>query len=636
MANLQSAVFYPLNSIFLLMPIARAFSYGAILHLFLAGWFMFAFLRVLGLRRSAALLGGVAYMFNGCIIAWLEYPTFSLWVNIWLPLALYLYEQALRRRSFGFALLAGVVLGVQFLGGQLQYSGYLLIAFLLYALVRSLSGKESGGERMGRFGLAMVAIILGGVLASLQLLPTLELVPRSIRPAALPGSALSTALPFTHLIIYLIPNFFGTPAHHHNYWGHLGQYPINFFETSGYVGILTLVLAVLGIWQWRKAHAKFFIILAAFSLLMALGTPLYYLFFYAVPPFRQLAGLARILCLNSFALAGLAAVGADYLMKQEKRDLRVFCWTFGGLAVAAVLGAIMKFSDLVFSPMLEEFELRQIAAFLILLVLSLGLIYARSRGWLPSARSFGIAAISLLVADLFCFGINFNPACDPKMAFFETDSIKYLRENLGNYRMMSVGKDFRDWMPANTPMVYGLNDIQGTDSLWYRGYHRFLKTMNPQAPTFDWPNLDSPQLDLLGVKYLLTSEYITSPKWELVYDRDGKVYLNRKVMPRVISSQVSRAEIADYLPNQVTVDVQSTGEGELLLTDVLYPGWQAEVDGAKAQIEAAYGIFRQVQCPAGEHEIVFKFQPISFRLGLFLSLCGLGIVAAGLAVWGKR
>ena len=93
------------------------------------------------------------------------------------------------------------------------------------------------------------------------------------------------------------------------------------------------------------------------------------------------------------------------------------------------------------------------------------------------------------------------------------------------------------------------------------------------------------------------------------------------------------AEIVAYAPERVAVRVDGAG-GLLVLSDALYPGWQATLDGAPAALYAADGLFRGVIVPAGPHEVVFAFHPRSYRLGAAVSLAGLGALAVGvLLTW---
>ena len=100
--------------------------------------------------------------------------------------------------------------------------------------------------------------------------------------------------------------------------------------------------------------------------------------------------------------------------------------------------------------------------------------------------------------------------------------------------------------------------------------------------------------------------------------------------PQMRTAQAT-AEIIAYAPERVAVRVSSDG-GLLVLSDAYYPGWAATLDGEPVAIYAANGLFRGVFVPAGEHEVVFAFRPISYRLGMVVSLLGLGGVLVGVVV----
>ncbi|HEY9721565.1 MAG TPA: hypothetical protein V6D47_06100 [Oscillatoriaceae cyanobacterium] len=66
----------------------------------------------------------------------------------------------------------------------------------------------------------------------------------------------------------------------------------------------------------------------------------------------------------------------------------------------------------------------------------------------------------------------------------------------------------------------------------------------------------------------------------------------------------------------------------LVLSDLAYPGWRAEVDGVPAAIRPADVAFRAVYLGAGAHRVRFYYRPTSFALGGLISLlaCGLAVI----------
>ena len=69
-----------------------------------------------------------------------------------------------------------------------------------------------------------------------------------------------------------------------------------------------------------------------------------------------------------------------------------------------------------------------------------------------------------------------------------------------------------------------------------------------------------------------------------------------------------------------------------ILGDLDYPGWKATVDGAPVRILRADRGLRAVTLPAGRHRVVFTFDPMSVRLGSWLSLAALIAIVALLVV----
>jgi hypothetical protein len=89
------------------------------------------------------------------------------------------------------------------------------------------------------------------------------------------------------------------------------------------------------------------------------------------------------------------------------------------------------------------------------------------------------------------------------------------------------------------------------------------------------------------------------------------------------------ARISLYRPERVEVELQGIGEaGFLVLSDSHYPGWRAEVDGVETPVLLANHVFRAIRIPAGARTALFEFQPLSFRLGGWISVLSVAALAA--------
>ncbi len=89
--------------------------------------------------------------------------------------------------------------------------------------------------------------------------------------------------------------------------------------------------------------------------------------------------------------------------------------------------------------------------------------------------------------------------------------------------------------------------------------------------------------------------------------------------------------LLSYEPERVVIEAHLGEPGYLVLTDAYYPGWHAILDGQAAAILRADYYFRAVLLPEGEHRLEFVYDPLSLRLGVFLSgvalICLIGCLA---------
>jgi hypothetical protein len=98
------------------------------------------------------------------------------------------------------------------------------------------------------------------------------------------------------------------------------------------------------------------------------------------------------------------------------------------------------------------------------------------------------------------------------------------------------------------------------------------------------------------------------------------------------------ARVTSYGPNEVTVHSSTTGPAWLVLSDTYYPGWRATIDGQPAPVLRGDVLFRVVPVPGGEHDVHFRFAPMSIEVGAAISLASLAclLVAFGLAAKWRR
>ncbi|MGE0452015.1 MAG: hypothetical protein AB7O37_07555 [Vicinamibacteria bacterium] len=99
-------------------------------------------------------------------------------------------------------------------------------------------------------------------------------------------------------------------------------------------------------------------------------------------------------------------------------------------------------------------------------------------------------------------------------------------------------------------------------------------------------------------------------------------------LPSVATSSRARAEIVDFEPERVELELTAPASALLVIAEAWYPGWEAEVDGVSAPCLPANGWMRAVPVPAGARRVVLRFRSRYLPLGLALAaaaLAGIGL-----------
>ena len=585
LANHQSAILYPLNVLFWLLPVERAMGLSLALHAILAGVTMYALARDLGLTRIGSVVAALAFMFSGYMVARGAFLT-EVSALPWLPL-LWLYGRRLvrRRRLSDLVLLSGAI-AVQFLAGHAQTWFYSLVSLALYGLWEGgRAAQEQAAEERSpvwewvwrwavRCAPLGLAVIWGVALSAAQFLPTLELSRLAGRAGRSGWEAFALQYSFWpwRLITLLLPDFFGHPARG-NYWGYA-----TYWEDAGYIGVLPFVFALLAIvaWaRWRRAQdapralgsVPPFALLVAFALLMALGknTPFYMVFFRHVPGFDTFQAPARWLCIYTPAIALLSGIGIDALRPSHRLTFVCRLAAAGAVGIAGTTLAAKAFLPAVevtfFDPLVQFAVL--LAATMVLLLWGQVIREGRAPvlGKLQAGAGLWQGVVVLVVAaDLVVAGYLFNPAIDPAFYEPETDTGAFLNADgpQGRTYYLSGPRDDVMWGRYLDFADYGPTDV----AHWRGMREALLPDMGmverlPSANTFE-PLVEArlytlleaieamPRETALRVLGTMNVAYLfdpaPNPGLDLAYDAGSVgVYRNPYLLPRAYV--VCRAQV---------------------------------------------------------------------------------------------
>lgn len=643
LANFQSAVFYPLNIIFSILPFNLAWSWLIVLEVFLGLVFMYSYLDNLKLNKFASLLGSIIFSFCGFSIAWLEWGNI-LHTVIWLPLILLAIDKITENRQsknlrlfwpfiFVFSLISS------FFAGHLQIFFYLFVLSLTYFFYRWIeSGKDIG--ILIKF---IIYYFLFVVITSIQWIPTLIFIQESARNIDQSNwQKIGWFIPWQNLLQFVVPDFFGNPATL-NYWG-----VFNYGEFIGYTGVAPLLFAVYALFFIKNNRIFLFGFIFFASLIFSFPTIFAKIPYLLNLPLISTSQPTRLIFITDFSLAVLSAFGLDTFIKSGNKNIK-YPWLFLALIYLFIwlgVSILSKQGQLAGDLLVAKNNLILPSFIFTLLTVPL-FIYYSSIG--KRFREIIIIFIVLLtILDLFRFGWKFTPFTNKEYLFPQTETLKFLESQKGQFRIMTT--DPRIFSP-NFSIIHKLQSVDGYDPLYLKGYGELIASLERGKPDISGPfgfdriitphNIDSKLIDLLGVKYIMSLSDLTSNRFKKVFQEgETRVYENEKVMPRAffvdqtINSNSStnsikllfdkdlakmaitenfknsawskgNATISRYEENSVSIQTENEGEGFVVLTDSFYPTWHAKIDGKKTVVYKTDFNFRGVSVPKGKHNIEF-------------------------------
>jgi uncharacterized membrane protein YfhO len=74
----------------------------------------------------------------------------------------------------------------------------------------------------------------------------------------------------------------------------------------------------------------------------------------------------------------------------------------------------------------------------------------------------------------------------------------------------------------------------------------------------------------------------------------------------------------------------------VVLADTYYPGWRLMVDGRPTDIRRTNGVMRGAMVGAGAHRLVYRYDPVSLKVGAGLTVAGIAALVLLLAAAGHQ
>jgi O-antigen/teichoic acid export membrane protein len=165
-----------------------------------------------------------------------------------------------------------------------------------------------------------------------------------------------------------------------------------------------------------------------------------------------------------------------------------------------------------------------------------------------------LLALTVLGLDLLVANWGFHTAANAALLDYEPRLVQWLQAQPGLWRMTTFTPHGDKPLNANVPWMHRIQDVRGYDSIILRQYVVYMRAIEPQnellfnrvQPIARWESLNSPLLDLLGVRYVVTAETIDLPKFTLAWQGEGlNVYENLGAAPRAFTLPQSATVVVD-------------------------------------------------------------------------------------------
>ncbi|MFN0071528.1 MAG: YfhO family protein [Chloroflexota bacterium] len=533
------------------------------LHFGLAAVLAYWLAVVLGLRPFGAVIAGLVFAFGSFLVGHMQHDNI-LRSAVWLPALLALAELALRAGGvtrLRYALLGGLVVGVQLLGVHIQP---VLISLLTAAgwvvlgpfrsEVSNDTGRPDGRprgaaangtvgqlpavmlervisftfERVTRLWIWGVILVVGIAVSAVQLLPLFVLSGLTMRGAGVNYFvSTSYALSPPELLTLLFPFFFRSgPEQHWSLW------PPQ--ETTLYLGVLPLLLAAVAVFFVRSRVVAWLTLGVLLNLWLALGdyaTPNPYYWLWNLPGFSVMRAPARFSLVIMLAVGCLAGIGADWLNRRASQGfgrweafwLRALALTWVGmlavlLGVAGVLRMTLEamplevMQSIDFSYLTFRRELQQLGAPSVLAGLSAAVDLNN-----PSTRlSFIWIALAPLAVWSWTLANRWRAWCRVgSVLLVATDLLMFA----GAFYPQAPGRELHSTHPAIQELVArndahhvlldpGLNHLIGSNQLVHYGVSAAggYSSLEPSRFIDYWWGMvrdENVLLDLFNVRYVV-------------------------------------------------------------------------------------------------------------------------------------
>jgi len=678
MGGFQSALLYPPNIIFLILPTHKAINLSIAFHILLIGFLMYLWTRSRELHPVSCLCSSMIMMFSGGYYFHIYAGHLSnLCTLAWVPLLFLSIDQLFQRRTLKWSLIGILTITMLILAGHPQYVYYTALAAGSYTILRLIKS-----EHRIRAIISLAVIGLGGMLLSaVQIFSGLDAAGESMRGAVSYLYAASFSFPPENIILLLIPDFFGDMVRM-DYWGRF-----YLWEMSIFISVAGLSLAIYGILTGDPQKRQFSFMMVIILLMLSLGahTPLFNLLYHWLPGFNHFRGTSKFNSLLAIFLVMLSAVGLDTLLKNRNKNVSASMvllttgvilaglsfWILSDLKNSyesntwqIILNYIVNTGEAGTKPdfYLDPEFIQRSAAFASKAVFRSALIcfvLAALFFMTKYHRVFAYCIAVVAVIEILFFAHSSKQSFDVN-ALTESDTRAFLDQSPGDYRIFNYAN-------SNSGMSTGSRDIWGYDSAVPLRYAEFMNFAQPGLnPDNERQRLDFEKprnfFSMLRCRYFFIPQHGKNvvmssndvmnriqliSSWQVISQRDEIFMAMEKpgFDPRqtvILETAPGIESVTNGYSGECSIEESSTdhlkikGKLErpaiLLITDAFSKGWRAKpLPGSsqqKYEVMPANYILIAIPLAAGEHHLILEYKPAAFVVGKWIALSALAVYIA--------
>ena len=645
LANPQAFVFYPTTLLFVVLPLPWAFNLDTVLHIYLAALGMYCFVFNLTQSRTAGLAAAIIYSLNSYFVDNVVAGHLTmLHTAALLPWIFYVTEKAYQEKKPILFATAGLVLGLQILGGEPQNTYYTSLFLTLYYFLRHVfSPRNSRFKRFHHcvlYFLIIPTVALG--IGAIQIFPSLEFLHFCDRSQNTYEFATFMSFPPRNFFTFLVAKP-QTPLITTNW------------EYSGYLGILSIILAGVGcIAAKHRPHKWCFGIILAIAITVMLGfhTPLYQFYYKWLIGIATFRIPARCIIIVILSVAVYAGFGVDRLCESRPLTKKYSIVLIGS---AFLFFCLFKGSRFFHIDVTSREVLLPIALFIITFLLFILIRFQKNLFFVS------IMLVIVPFADLYLTNSPEIPTLSQNQLLQKRHYEDIFENDQGFYRVNLPTGRMRG-------MRFKYFSVNGYSPIALKNYYNFVHAM-AKVPELLRRHTLSPSLSrpefafsskILGVKYAMSGEELLTaakvmpratlvreavvlpqPEDHIAYIKKAEFDPEQTVLlfsqpgedraPITPKDPTSRTDdvvsITTYRPNRIELRTESENNSYLVLSELYYPGWRAYVDGKNVPILRADYILRAIPLTPGKHAVSFLYRPLSFIIGAVITLMTLAFLA---------